>query len=354
MIEIHTCHLDLAFLHDYASNKQRILGEDERSALEQAQTAFNIADEIFISLGGRAGRLGECIVATALLDATLQALRYLGKQTVPIHVFVDAGVRELFKEQPYRKHYGQPLHFSFTSEPDTIDGTISQLASGQHVLFLDFHGAHDGMPSLLIQQEANHDIAKFASLFRVGVRSYAQRTPERRYADCIEDLFSLPVGSINGVEAQPRLLLADKDTARYPRLLQDMDLDAEAVQVVCFFQSVVLAKCYEHWDTVMQQLCEYFATQYPARKLEFLVACGPDEEDIPPSVTHAALEDEYKDFHGVNGNACVLVRTTPSLRDLAILLSNATVVLSNDTGPGHMAGALGTHTITPYMPGNVY
>jgi ADP-heptose:LPS heptosyltransferase len=30
------------------------------------------------------------------------------------------------------------------------------------------------------------------------------------------------------------------------------------------------------------------------------------------------------------------------------------LVLSNDTGPGHLAGALSIPTITPFLPGGVY
>jgi len=42
------------------------------------------------------------------------------------------------------------------------------------------------------------------------------------------------------------------------------------------------------------------------------------------------------------------------LRDLVILLSRAALCLANDTGPGHLAGALHIPTITPYLPGDIY
>ncbi len=50
----------------------------------------------------------------------------------------------------------------------------------------------------------------------------------------------------------------------------------------------------------------------------------------------------------------VIVATTPSLLDLAVILRHATLALSNDTGPGHLAGALAIPTITPFLPGAVY
>jgi glycosyl transferase family 9 (putative heptosyltransferase) len=37
-----------------------------------------------------------------------------------------------------------------------------------------------------------------------------------------------------------------------------------------------------------------------------------------------------------------------------VILRRARLALSNDTGPGHLAGALGIPTITPFLPGAVY
>jgi hypothetical protein len=349
-----TAHWDLAILHDYALDKQRTLAENERAALEHTHNILQAADELFICLGGRAGRLGECIVGTGLLESTLQALRFLHKTSIPIHIFVDATTRELFNEPAYQQHYGRNLHFFALAQPDDVDANIQRLCRGQNVLVLDLHGAHDGMPTLEIQSEQDRRIARLARLFRVGVRSYAQRGPTRRYADFIEELFPLPPDTLNGTAAQPTLRLLTEDQTRYPMLQRQFGLDPSALQVVCFFQSIVRAKCYERWDEVLQSLCAYLAAHFPQQRIDFLLACGPDEDDLPPSVTKAALTEEFGEFRGANKNARILLRTTPSLRDLAILISNAALVLSNDTGPGHMAGALGIPTITPYMPGNVY
>ncbi|MGE5333321.1 MAG: glycosyltransferase family 9 protein, partial [Nitrososphaerota archaeon] len=52
--------------------------------------------------------------------------------------------------------------------------------------------------------------------------------------------------------------------------------------------------------------------------------------------------------------ARVIVASTRSLIDLAVILRHAALALSNDTGPGHLAGALGIPTVTPYLPGALY
>ena len=161
----------------------------------------------------------------------------------------------------------------------------------------------------------------------------------------------LPEGTIDDLKAQPRIRPNSSDEARYPDLARAYGLTDDATRIFCFFQSVVAAKCYENWDNVMTVICEHWARAHPSQRLEFFIACGPDDDQ---PVRCADLAAYFADFTGVEGNARVLVATTPSLRDLAILLSHASLCLSNDTGPGHLAGALHIPTITPYLPGDIY
>jgi hypothetical protein len=351
-IEIETIALD--FLHEHAQDKQSPLTEQEQAAIARVHAALLEADEVFICLGGRAGRLGESIVGTALLEGTLQALYYAGRDDIPVCIIVDKSVLELFNAQQYQADYWPQITVVSITQPEEMEEAIAKRAAGQQVLVVDCHGAHDGMPYLRIQTDQDgQKITTLARLFRVGIRSYAQRGPERRYADFIEELFGLPVGAISGEHVQPALRLSAQDKTRYPALALEFDLKPAALHLVCFFQSVVRAKCYERWQEVMQLLCEYMAQHFPQQKIDFLLACGP-EEDLPESVKLAALIEEFQDFTGVQHNARVLVRTTPSLHELAILLSPAALVLANDTGPGHMAGALHIPTVTPYLPGNIY
>ena len=91
------------------------------------------------------------------------------------------------------------------------------------LVVLDLHGAHDGIPYLAIENEESGDtddlakdqetqkqeipLAILGQLFRVSVGGYAQRGPERRYADYIEDLFALPHNVLDTTSIQPRILL---------------------------------------------------------------------------------------------------------------------------------------------------
>jgi len=183
------------------------------------------------------------------------------------------------------------------------------------------------------------------------VRSYAHRGPHRRYAAFLEDLFGLPEGTMDDLNAQPRIRLNERDEARYPELARAFGLDDGAMRITCFFQSVVAAKCYEGWDDVMTAICEHWAHSHPSQRLEFFIACGPNDDQ---PVRCEDLAAYFANFTGAEGNARVIVATTPSLRDLAIVLSRAALCLANDTGPGHLAGALRIPTVTPYLPGDIY
>ena len=346
--------MQLDFLQTWAQDQQHAVTEHEQAALATIHTALLEADEIIVRLGGRAGRLGESVVGTALLEGTLQALCNTGRAGIPVRIMVDTSVLELFDSRQYQADYWSQVTITGIARPEEITPISTEQATGRHVLVVDCHGAHDGMPYLSMQSEqGKYRITTLAQLFRVGIRSYAQRSSDRRYADFIEALFTLPYGSIAGQLAQPTLRLSTQDRARYPELARLFNLDPTALQVVCFFQSVVLAKCYERWHEVIQAFCEHIALRFPQQKIDFLLACGP-EADLPESVKQEALIEEFQGFTGTQHNARVLVHATPSLHELAILLSRAALVLANDTGPGHMAGALHVPTITPYLPGNIY
>lgn len=344
----------LDFLQERAENRRLIFSQAELTTLAMIQQSFREAEEIVVRLGGKAGRLGECVVGSGLLEATLQALRVTHKTGLPVRIIVDDGAAELFEERMYQQRYWPQISIASTTFDDNaLPRDLTEDIRKARVLALDFHGGHDDMPYVeRLGGEQSH-ITQLSHLFRVGVRSYAQRGPERRYADFIEDLLSLPNGSIKGELAQPRLYLAPEDKERYSQLAEAFGLDEHATQVVCFFQSVVLAKCYELWDEVMQLFCEELAREQPGRRIDFLVACGPDS-DMPTGFKRADMEDWFRDFTGADGNARVLIGTTPSLHDLAILLSRANLTLSNDTGPGHIAGALAVPTVTVFLPGNLY
>lgn len=331
-----------------------------------AREGLRHADAVLVCLGGKAGRLGECIVGTALLEGTLLALRHMGKTGTPVTLLVDEGAADLFDLERYEARYWAP--FRIVAAPvdhadSARDALIAAHTAGT-LLVLGCSGAQDGaQPTITMRGDLLPTSASDASkprraiilehLFRTGVRVYACRGPERRYADFIEDLFALPVASIDPYEAQPSVQLARDDLARFHILARDYGVREHALLVVCSFQSVVPAKCYEGWPEVVDLLASAIARERPGTQVDFLVACGPDELHRE-GVRRADLVADFAEVGKAEQGARVIVAQTPSLRDLAVLMGHAAFVLANDTGPGHLAGALGIPTVTPYLPGNVY
>ena len=355
--------IDLSFLHELAADPQRILTTEEQSARQLALTHLRQADAVVIELGGKAGRLGECIVGTALLEGSLQLLRALGKEGIPVYILLASSVAELFPQPAYREVYWPTIHILYQDEPLSFP-MLPPMIKGQQIYILDLHGAHDGMPQF--QMEIRGEMRAEASsapteygrttlgpLFRVGVRDYAKRGVERRYADFLCDLFGLPSQVLDGMQVQPRLLGIAEDVIRFEQFATAHRLSAEALLIGCSFQSVVLAKCYEMWDEVIEQISAYCAHEWPERKLEFVIACGPDN-DQPDGFKRSDMIEWLAGITGTNNNTRVIVEHTTTLRDLVALYQHATLALCNDTGPCHIAGALHVPTIVPYLPGNLY
>ncbi|MGZ3681174.1 MAG: glycosyltransferase family 9 protein, partial [Ktedonobacterales bacterium] len=346
--------LDLAFLHECGLNPARALTDDERRRVRAVHAEVAACDSVVFHIGGRAGRLGECVVATALLEGFLLALAALGKRHLPVRIAVEGAAAELFDARLYRALHWPEIEVRalLTDGMEQVTTLVEEMP-GDRALIVDFHGGHDGMPTLDVVMSDDRRISILARLFRTGVRSYAAHGPARRYAAAIEALLALPPGTVDSLRAQPTVLLSHAERSAYPALAWGYGLRPGARPIVGFFQSVVVAKCYGRREEVLGGICADFATRFPGSQHDIVLACGPDDQN-PEGVRFDDLQDEFTAFTGVRGNARMHVVRTPSLRELAVLLTQALLALSNDTGPGHIAGALGVPTVTPYLPGNVY
>jgi hypothetical protein len=341
----------LAFLCERGLDTARVFRQEEEQLLARAQEAFYRADALVVRLGGKAGRLGESIVATALLEGLLQALVAVGKTGTPVTIMVDTGVGDLFDTLVYQDAYWPRLQIVTSPEAEHLDTQSwrSLAFPAGLTLLVDLHGAHDGMPYL----EEIDSATALMHLSRAGIRYYARHKQLRRYADFIQDLLALPPGAVDPTLAQPRIRLGALARARYSTLAQAVSWHTEALHIVGFFQSIVAAKCYQRWDEVLAELADLVAHHWPGRHMEILLACGPEEQQ-PVGFHMTDLRATFAGFTGTRQNTLVRVEQIPSLGDLAVLLSRASLVLSNDTGPGHLAGALSIPTITPFLPGGVY
>jgi hypothetical protein len=318
-----------------------------------AREAMNAADAVVVHIGGKAGRLGEAIIGTAFVEGTLQTLAAIGRRHTPVTVIVDPSIAGLLVAAEYRARYWPEIEVVATTFDDVEHAGAASYAnpSARDILVLDFHGEHDGPPALDIATEASRRVTTLASLNRQSLRDYARHGPEQRYAAFFRALFLLPEESLDGADIQPRIDITAADDARSPALARAFGLETDALLIVCFFQSVVAAKVYEHWEETMALISAHVAQRFPGRRMLYFVACGPDTSQPVHQEDLAAI---LGGFTGSEHNARVIVAATPSLLDLAVILRHATLALSNDTGPGHLAGALGIPTITPFLPGTLY
>jgi hypothetical protein len=351
---------DLSYLHTIATSPAHPLAPAERAALHRAAEVFRSASRFVLWTGGKAGRIGESVVETALVYATLLALRRMRRRPPPVTLVVDEGVRELFAPALFRERFWPDIEIvsGMPSQSDALARDASLQGLEQEVLLLDLNGAHTAPPFLRTERRRRGPYAPwrtlhtFGQLFGTAVMRFAGRGQERRYADAVETLFSLPAYTLDGYEAQPSILLSDKEHAQAVPMLRRLGVAPGTIPFLCFFQSVAVAKCYDSWWEVMEGIAQAVAVMAPQRRVDFLLVCGPNESGHP-GLDRASLEALFAGFGAAGGNARVLVCDVPSLRDLAILATRC-VTLANDTGPGHVAGAAGSPVVTPYLPGEVY
>jgi hypothetical protein len=334
---------------------------DVTAALALARAARN-AGRLVVLTGGRAGRIGESVVQSGVAAALLAATRCLRRPAPEVTLLVDARVRALFDAALLRRRYGAHLEV-VPGAGDDPAGAARELALegfAPQTLLLDLHGGRDGPPALRseVHRRGPHAPAltlhTAQGLFRPAVIAYARRGPRRRYADFAEDLLGLPRGAVGGAEAQPAVLLAGAERAQAGPMLARLGLAPDALPFLCFFQSAAVAKCYDSWWDVMEGIAGALHAVAPERQVGFVVACGPNESGRP-GLDPTDLEALFGPFAARRSGARVHVRVCAigALRDLAILATRC-VVLANDTGPGHLAGAAGAPVVTPFLPGEVY
>jgi len=87
----------------------------------------------------------------------------------------------------------------------------------------------------------------------------------------------------------------------------------------------------ERWLPVMDEL--------KAMGLHVVLLSGPSDADVA------------RDLQARSGNRATLVAGTTSLAESLTLLSQAALFLGNDSGPGHVAGALGIPTVALFITG---
>lgn len=141
------------------------------------------------------------------------------------------------------------------------------------------------------------------------------------------------VGLLGAMTADrlPRLVVADHDRQVVHQLLRDADLDLQRPLVALHPWTSDPAK---EWPlTSMAELIERLSTE---ETLQLLLIGGPDEEERARNFL-AGVRAPITSFVG-----------RLSLRQTAALLAHCRLLVSNDSGPVHVAAAIGTPTVTVF------
>jgi ADP-heptose:LPS heptosyltransferase len=114
----------------------------------------------------------------------------------------------------------------------------------------------------------------------------------------------------------------------------------------------------------LQALPEFGRRRWPAERFaavarkasddgfRVLVVGDSSEKELAETVVELAVEDAHADQSNAVRPAIESLAGKLSLGELAALLAGSSVVLANDSGPRHLAQALGTPTVGIYWTGN--
>jgi hypothetical protein len=123
---------EMPWLQHLALDSDYPLTEADSQIRAIAHTALLCADAVELRLGGKAGRLGECIVETAFLEGMLSLLEQLGKAGTPVTVFVDGEASSLFDDAAYADQFWPGVHFQSASDRAMTGEHENTSASDQH------------------------------------------------------------------------------------------------------------------------------------------------------------------------------------------------------------------------------
>lgn len=317
------------------------------AALREASDAFRTSDEIYVVLGGA---IGDAVISTAYVKAIEESLRVAGKNT-PITVIVNQDHGNLYDGLA-------SANVTIKTAPrgqgaQTMQALLAA-SSQQHPIIFDFeHFLNEG-PTIEKTTQGAKNITTLNNLFPAAIEMYNNDTdPQRRYASFMEELLSLPASSIDANKAKPTVTLPANADAMYDALASKTGIDkANPNQIAIVVEASVPGKRYsmDKWAALIEKM----KTEYPGYQFNVIFNSAAS----PASGAYAKTDIESSlSAHGVLGDCHIIdggdASVVGELMDLAALFKHQKLVLGNDTGLGHIAGALeqGPSVITVFMPG---
>jgi ADP-heptose:LPS heptosyltransferase len=349
-------------------SKQRIplaTEAERRRCLEEARDAFNNADRVYFIAGGgqtegTAGALGDAVVSTGYIEAVSEALSQAGKDT-PVTIVIPQQYKTLYQGLTGPNVEIVTFNPGFSGF-HTAESLIKR-NSNRRPLILDFetyHTSTDG-PSIQSHDESGKQVTALNNMLRFGIERYDWKTDgERRFGHYIEDLFLLNKDSLSPDQARMLVYLPEnmpglyknhsippRDISKseyYQQLLTDKKIDDSKPQIAVVLEGSETHKRYglDNWAKVI----DIMSQKYPG--YQFNLIFDPREKINHDQYTPSQIENALSNA-GVRDKCNII---SGSLLDIAVLLDHQDLVLSNDTGLGHIAAALenGPEVVTIFSP----
>lgn len=224
----------------------------------------------------------------------------------------------------------------------TVKSTITT-SPEQNPLVLDIEHATITNPTIDVVQEGTKNVSTLTNLMLPLLQMYSNDSDQdRRYSHAVEELFSLSHDSLSPLKVKPTIILpADKDRI-YEEILSRFNIDHLKPQIAISVEASLPGKRYgiQNWAQAMSIITQQFP-QY-----QFNIIYNP----AAPMTGYTRVEME-----NALRAAGILDRTNfvnGSLSELAVLFEQQQLILSNDSGLAHVAGAIenGPRIVTIFLP----
>jgi len=237
----------------------------------------------------------------------------------------------LFRHQPLDRHYVAPRRF-----PRVVwkyPRLMRELRARQYDLAVDVSCSHSGIASFIVGMcgaRIRAGIAgKWDQLFNLKIAKLAE---ENKYRKMTELLTALHLETINAVGA---LELSDAEKAEGAKTLASM-LDRRSASAAGVFVGGRKLRG-KRWP--LENFVE-LTNDLRRRDVAVVVFLGPEENDIADSL-RASL------------NPSIPVIFEPSVRKFAAMVAELRLFICCDSGPMHLACAVGTPVLAIFQAGDV-
>lgn len=312
-------------------------------ALRETHEALTNTDSVYIVIDGA---IGDAVISTAYFRAIEDALRKMGKNT-PITLVVNDQQGTL-----YDSLASANVHILKTPRGTGVATIKSALASSSanNPLIIDFGSYTDANPEITQTTMGGKTITQLSNLLAPAIQLYNNDTDaRRRYSHFVEELFSLSKDSLSPTKAQPFIRLPLDEDRIYQRVARENGIDiTNTKQIGLVIEASQPGKRYslKKWAQVLATINR----EHPG--YQFNVIFNSATDPARGGYTRADIERELN-ATGVLGQSHIIDGNGKDLTDQAVLLNHQELVLSNDTGLAHIAGALeyGPNIVTAFMPG---